>query len=55
MPEEELIEADKKPTIDQYGDELVEHKSQNAMNNMLPIIVKTEEANKLLVKRSKSE
>lgn len=46
-------QEEKKPIIDSYGEELIEHKTQNTLNNMLPVIVKTEEANKLLAKRSR--
>ena len=47
-----MVEIDEKKD----EEELVEQvKPQNALNNMLPIIVKTDEANKLLEKRTRDK
>jgi hypothetical protein len=38
--EEDVRSDEQKPVIDEFGEELVEHKSKNMMNNMLPLMAK---------------
>ena len=52
-------EANSKPIYDSDGNELIEHKSKNTMNNMLPLNIKAAEEKEkqetLLGKRTKRE
>ncbi len=38
--EEDIKSEEQKPIIDEFGEELIVHKTKNMMNNMLPSIAK---------------